>query len=176
MRLESERLILRKLEEADVDRMFLMDSDPEVMKYLGTPVKNIEESREIIRMIQKQYKENGVGRLAVIEKKSGLFIGWSGLKLLTIPVNGYVNTLDLGYRYIPEFWGKGYAMEAAKLSLDYGFNELNTDAVYAYADSGNTGSNHILRKLGFEKNGEFMESGVLCFWYELKREKYSGIL
>lgn len=176
MRLESERLILRKLEEADVDRMFLMDSDPEVMKYLGTPVKNIEESREIIRMIQKQYKENGVGRLAVIEKKSGLFIGWSGLKLLTIPVNGYVNTLDLGYRYIPEFWGKGYAMEAAKLSLDYGFNELNTDAVYAYADYGNTGSNHILRKLGFEKNGEFMESGVLCFWYELKREKYSGIL
>lgn len=70
MKIETQRLILRKLEEEDAERMFRMDSDPEVMKYLGTPVKNREESKEIIKMIQKQYEENGVGRLAVIEKKA----------------------------------------------------------------------------------------------------------
>ncbi|MCP1300004.1 GNAT family N-acetyltransferase [Chryseobacterium sp. S0630] len=173
MVLETERLILRKLEETDFERMFLMDSDPEVMKYLGEPVATKEESKEVIKMIQKQYEENGVGRLAVIEKESGLLIGWCGLKLLTSPINGYVNTLDLGYRFIPEFWGKGYATEAAERILEYGFNELNTNAIYAYADSENAGSKYILGKLGFEKTGEFDEDGVICFWYELKREKYS---
>lgn len=172
MRIETDRLILRQLEDNDCERMFLMDSDPEVMKYLGTPVASIQESKEMIKMIQKQYEENGVGRLAVIEKESGLMIGWSGLKLLTQPINNHVNTLDLGYRFIPEFWGKGYAMETAIAVLHYGFHELNADAIYAYADSGNTGSNYILGKLGFERTGEFEDSGVLCYWYELKREKY----
>lgn len=172
MKTETQRLILRKIEEEDAERMFLMDSDPEVMKYLGTPVKSIEESKEIIKMIQKQYEENGVGRLAVIEKESGLFIGWCGLKLLKEPVNGHVETLDLGYRFIPEFWGKGYAWEAANVTLDYGFNELNAHTISAFADVGNTGSNYILTKLGFENTEEFKDSGVKCSWYELKREKY----
>ncbi|RKE82753.1 GNAT family N-acetyltransferase [Chryseobacterium sp. AG363] len=173
MMIETERLVLRKLEETDFERMFLMDSDPEVMKYLGEPVATKEESKEVIKMIQKQYEENGVGRLAVIEKVSGLLIGWCGLKLMTKPINGYINTLDLGYRFIPEFWGKGYATEAAKRMLEYGFNELNANVIYAYADFGNTGSKYILEKLGFENTGKFEEDGILCFWYELKREKYS---
>ncbi|WP_160136544.1 GNAT family N-acetyltransferase [Chryseobacterium sp. c4a] len=171
MKIETQRLILRELEDTDFERMFLLDSDPEVMKYLGTPVTSVDESKEIIKMIRKQYKENGVGRWAVIEKESGLLIGWCGLKLLKEPINGHVETLDLGYRFIPEFWGKGYAWEAAKATLDYGFNELKADTIYAYADAGNSGSNYILTKMGFENTGEFDDSGVKCFWYELKREK-----
>ncbi len=107
MRIETQRLILRKLEEEDAERIFLMDSNPEVMKYIGTPVStDLEESKYIIRMIQQQYKENGVGRLGVIEKESGLLIGWSGLKLLTKETNGHQNVLELGYRFLPESWGK----------------------------------------------------------------------
>ncbi|CAH0219262.1 GNAT family N-acetyltransferase [Chryseobacterium sp. Bi04] len=172
MRIETDRLILRRLEDTDCERMFILHSDPEVMKYLEKPITHIQESKDMIKMIQKQYEENGVGRLAVIEKESGLMIGWSGLKLLTEPINNHVNTLDLGYRFIPEFWGKGYAMETAKAALHYGFNELNADFIYAYADSGNTGSNYILGKLGFERTGEFEDSGAICFWYKLKREQY----
>ncbi|MGN7867068.1 GNAT family N-acetyltransferase [Chryseobacterium sp. 22458] len=172
MILETKRLILRKLEDADFERLFLMDSNPEVMEYLETPATTVEDSKKMIRTIQKQYEENGVGRLAVIEKESGLMIGWSGLKLLRQPVNGYVNTLDLGYRFIPEFWGKGYAWEAAKASLNYGFRTLNAETIYAYANTGNTGSNHILKRLGFENKGEFEDSDEKCFWYELKRENY----
>ncbi|WP_353146817.1 GNAT family N-acetyltransferase [Chryseobacterium sp.] len=173
MILETKRLILRKLKDTDAERMFLMDSDPEVMKYIGVPVlTDIRESENIITMIQKQYEENGVGRLAVVEKESGLMIGWSGLKWLTQEVNGYKNVLELGYRFLPESWGKGYAVESGIGSLDYGFNELNAEVIYAYAHSEHSVSNHILRKLGFEKTSEFEEPDGICFWYELKREKY----
>ncbi|KXH85352.1 GNAT family N-acetyltransferase [Chryseobacterium kwangjuense] len=173
MTLETQRLLLRKLEETDVERMFLLDSNPEVMKYIGVPVlTKPDESLDVIRMIQKQYEENGTGRLAVIEKETGLLIGWSGLKLLTEEINGYKNVLDLGYRYLPESWGKGYALEAAKASLELGFHEMKADVIYAHAHSGNDGSNHILRKLGFQKTGEFTEPDGICYWYELKSEKY----
>lgn len=173
MHLETERLILRKFEETDFERMFLLDSNPEVMKYIGMPpLSNINESKNVIKMIQQQYLDNGVGRLAVIEKESGLLIGWSGLKLLTQEINGYNNVYDLGYRFLPEAWGKGYALESAKASLDFGFNDLKAETIYAHAHSENEGSNHILKKLGFEKTSEFTEPDGICFWYELKRENY----
>ncbi|MBB4806103.1 RimJ/RimL family protein N-acetyltransferase [Chryseobacterium defluvii] len=176
MQLETERLILRKFEENDTERMFLLDSNPEVMKYIGIPpVNDIKESENIIKMIRQQYTDNGIGRLAVIEKESGLLIGWSGLKLLTQPINGYTHVYDLGYRFLPEFWGKGYAIESAKASLDFGFNELNADIIYAHAHSQNEGSNHILKKLGFEKTGEFTEPDGICFWYELVNTNYTSI-
>lgn len=177
MKLETRRLILREFEENDFERMFLLDSDPEVMKYIGVPpLTDINESKKIIQMTQKQYADNGVGRFAVIEKESGLLIGWCGLKFLTQELNGYKEVHDLGYRFLPEFWGKGYALESAKASLDYGFNELKIDVIYAVVKFENTGSKHILKKLGFEKTGEFMEPDGIWFWYELKCENYNSNL
>ncbi|WP_375181566.1 GNAT family N-acetyltransferase [Chryseobacterium sp.] len=174
MYLETQRLILRKFEETDAERLFLLDSNPEVMKYIGVPpLSDISESENVIKMIQQQYLDNGVGRLAVIEKESGLLIGWSGLKLITQEINGYNNIYDLGYRFIPEYWGKGYALESAKASLDFGFNDLKAETIYAHAHSENEGSNHILRKLGFEKTGEFTGPDGICFWYELQHQNYN---
>ncbi|MBD3906700.1 GNAT family N-acetyltransferase [Chryseobacterium sp. Ch-15] len=173
MYLETQRLILRKLEEADYERLFLLDSNPEVMKYIGIPtLSKVEESKEVVKMIMQQYQDNGVGRLAVIEKESGLLIGWSGLKLNTSEVNGYQNFYELGYRFLPETWGKGYATESGKASLEYGFNDLKAEIIYAYAHCENQASNHILTKLGFEKTGEFTEPDGICFWYELKKENF----
>jgi RimJ/RimL family protein N-acetyltransferase len=173
MHLETERLILRKFEEADAERMFLMDSRPEVMKYIGMPpLTDIRETENIITMIRQQYKDHGIGRLAVIEKASGLLIGWSGLKFLTQEVNGYKNVYDLGYRFIPEYWGKGYASESARASLDFGFNGLKIDIIYAHAHCENQASNQVLKKLGFVKTGEFYEPDGICSWYELNRKNY----
>ncbi|MCD0480564.1 GNAT family N-acetyltransferase [Chryseobacterium sp. LC2016-29] len=173
MYLETKRLILRKFEEADYERLFLLDSNQEVMKYVGMPtLSKAEESKELVKMIMQQYEDNGVGRLAVIEKESELLIGWSGLKLNTSEVNGYQNFYELGYRFLPETWGKGYATESGKASLEYGFNDLKAEIIYAYAHSENMASNHILTKLGFEKTGEFTEPDGICFWYELKKENF----
>ena len=175
IRIETERLILRPFLENDVERLFLLDSNSEVMKYVGVkPLTKKEQSVEVIKMIQKQYAENGVGRLAVIEKESNLLIGWSFLKYLTEEINGIKNVYDLGYRFLPEFWGKGYATESAKASIEYGFNMMNLDKICAHAHSENEDSNHTLKKLGFVEKGTFEEPDGTCFWYEKSRELEYG--
>lgn len=173
MQLETNRLIMRPFEERDAEGLFLLDSNPEVMKYVGGVVSTkIEQSQQMIEFIQKQYKENGVGRLAVIEKSTNTLIGWSGLKYLTSEINGMKNVYELGYRFLPEYWGKGYATETARAALNYAFNEIKTDMVYAMAVTENTGSNRVLQKLGFEELGTFLDDSDLCYWYRLKKENY----
>ncbi len=173
MQLETNRLIMRPFEETDAEGLFLLDSNPEVMKYVGGVVSTeIEQSQQMIEFIQNQYKENGVGRLAVIEKSSNILIGWSGLKYLTKEINGMKNVYELGYRFLPEYWGKGYATETAIAALNYAFNEIKTDVVYAMAVTENAGSNRVLQKLGFEELGTFLDDGDLCYWYKLEKEKY----
>ena len=174
---ETPRLILREIISEDLDRIFLLDSYPDVMRYIGVePVQTIEESVETINKIRKQYQENGIGRWAVVEKESNLLIGWSGLKLLTEPINGFKNVYELGYRFLLEFWGKGYATEAGKAVLDYGFNKMNLDTIYACADIENLDSNKILKdKLGFESQGTFVDplDNATCFWYQLENIKFN---
>lgn len=170
---ETERLRIRPLEKSDAPRLFLLDSNPDVMQYVGIPpLSKPEESEKVIEMIQAQYEKFGVGRYAVVEKENGILIGWNGLKFNTENVNGSQNFYELGYRFLPEFWGKGYAQESSKGVLTKGFHDLNLDVIYAYAHSENTASNNALQKLGFEKRGEFEEPDGICFWYELKKENF----
>ncbi len=171
--LETERLLLRELVASDADRLFLLDSNPEVMKYVGMkPLKKVEETLEVIKMIRQQYADNGIGRFAVVEKSSGLLIGWCGLKFISYEINGHQNIYELGYRLLPEFWGKGYATESAKAWLEYGFGNRGTDIIYAYVDIENTASVHTLEKLGFKNKGNFEDSGDICTWYELRKEDF----
>lgn len=175
--METSRLIVRELMPEDAERLFLLDSCEEVMKFIGVPVvKEIAETAENIRKIRKQYAQNGTGRWAVIEKESNLLIGWCGLKFLTENINGYKNVYDLGYRFLPEYWGKGYATESASAFLNYGFAELGMPIIYAHAHSGNEDSNKILKKLGFRQAEKFTDDldGAECYWYELKKEDYKN--
>lgn len=170
---ETERLILREILPSDIDGMFLLDSDPEVHKYLGnTPVTQRTQSLEVIEFVRKQYIENGIGRWAVIEKETSTFIGWSGLKLVTENVNNHINYYDLGYRFIRNYWGKGYATESAIAALNYGFKELKLNEIYACAQVENIASNKILEKLGFQKRNTFSYFNSLDNWYELKKDNY----
>lgn len=167
--IETERLILRELQLSDADGMFELDSNPNVHLFLGNrPVKHIEESIEYIENIQKQYQNFGIGRWAVILKETNEFIGWSGIKYITDEINKHQNFYELGYRFIEEHWGKGYASEAGKAFVDYAFKELKAEALYAYADAGNEGSRKILEKLGFHFVNSFTYQEELEVWYELK--------
>ena len=75
--IETERLLLRDLHESDAQHMFELDSDPEVHKYLGNkPFKDINQSEEYIADVIKQYKENGIGRWAIINKQAKEFMGY----------------------------------------------------------------------------------------------------
>ena len=168
--IETERLILRELLLTDVEGMFLLDSDPEVHRYLGNePVTSKEEIEEIIRFIRRQYVDNGIGRWAVIEKRTEDFIGWAGLKLVTEPINNRVNFYDLGYRLRKEYWGKGIATEASKALVSYAFDTLKTDSIHAIVECGNEASEKVLLKTGFRLIEKCLLDGVEHHWFQLKK-------
>lgn len=161
-------MLLRELYPSDDARMFVLDSNPEVHRYVGKkPVTDIEQVRAAIASIRQQYKDNGVGRWAVILKETNEFIGWAGLKLEK-NVNGHDQFYDLGYRFIQEHWGKGYATEAATAFLNYGFNRLNLEVINAWADSENKGSRNVLEKIGLQYVNTFQHHGEEEVWYEIK--------
>ena len=166
---ETERLILRELLPTDDVGMFALDSDPAVHQYLGkNTVTDIAQSREIITNIRQQYLDNGIGRWAVILKETNEFIGWSGLKLEK-NVNGHAKFYDLGYRFIPKYWGKGYGYESAKAFVDFGFQEMKLDKICACFEVGNTGSQRIIEKCGLQYVNDFVYTdGSKCAWYELE--------
>ena len=174
--LETERLILREIVEDDLDVMFEMDSDPEVHKYLGNnPITSKDQALTYIRFIREQYVERGIGRFAAVEKSSGDCIGWSGLKLNQgekEELNGFDNFIDIGYRFLPRYWGKGYATESSIATLDYGFNVKNYDTIYGAADVANIASNKVLQKIGLQFTNEFMYDNVPVNWYELNKNDY----
>ncbi len=166
---ETDRLILRELLPTDVAGMFEMDSDPEVHRYLGNkPYSAIEESQANIEFIRRQYIENGIGRWATIEKETNNFVGWAGLKLITETTNNRINYYDLGYRFSKKYWGKGYATESAMAAKDYAFNTLKLAEIIGIADINNSGSIHVLEKVGLKRISLFDYQGIKHHWMEMK--------
>lgn len=164
--IETERLIIRPLESGDVEGMYKLDSDTRVQEFLGKkPIQSREEAAEVIVFIQKQYVDNGIGRWAVIEKETGEFIGWTGFKYMNNGVNGVVEYLDLGYRFIYDAWGRGYATEAANACLRYASVHLQELPIHAMSEVGNDGSKRVLNKLGFEIKNTFDYQDVKHYWY-----------
>jgi [ribosomal protein S5]-alanine N-acetyltransferase len=173
--IETERLFLREILLTDVDGMFELDSDPEVHRYLGNkPVTSKEQIVDVINFIRQQYIDNGIGRWAIIDKKTNNFIGWSGLKFVTDLTNNNKNYYDLGYRLIKKYWGQGIATETAIASLNYAFKELKANEVYAMADCDNDGSNKILKKIGLNFIESFNLDGVEHNWYKIEKNEYDN--
>lgn len=165
--LQSPRLIYRELLPSDDLSMFELDSNPNVHRYLGNnPVTTIEQSRVYIELVSDQYKTNGIGRMAVILKDSGEFIGWAGLKLER-NVNGRDWFYDVGYRLIERYWGNGYATEAAKFFIDYGFNVLKLRTINASALFANIASCKALQKAGMNIIETYDYQGEEAAWLEI---------
>ncbi|MEO8085420.1 MAG: GNAT family N-acetyltransferase [Bacteroidota bacterium] len=170
---ETERLILREILPIDAEPFFEMDSDPEVHKFLGTkPVSGIEEIINVIRFVQQQYIENGIGRWAIIEKSSGQFMGWTGLKLMKKYFNNQINFHDLGYRLLQKHWGKGYATESANASLQYAFEQMKLKEVIGMVNVTNTKSNRVLEKCGMKHVESFSREGVPHHWLKITQDDW----
>jgi ribosomal-protein-alanine N-acetyltransferase len=174
--LVTERLILRELLPTDAERLFELDSNPEVHKYLGNnPITAIEQAREVIANIRLQYVENGIGRWAVIEKSSGNFIGWSGLKFIKEYENNHINFYDVGYRLMPKYWGKGYATESAKAAIEYGFTKLNLNEIIGTVNVDNIKSRRALEKCGLVYVEQFMWNHIKCDWLKITRVQWEQL-
>ncbi|MDR2223700.1 MAG: GNAT family N-acetyltransferase [Flavobacteriaceae bacterium] len=164
--IETDRVIIRPIEEGDVEGMYILDSDSRVQEFLGKKtVQSKEEVLSVIRFIRQQYEDYGIGRWAVIEKETNSFIGWTGFKYINNGTNGVEEYLDLGYRFIYDAWGKGYATETAKACLAYADKYLTDLPIHAISEVGNDGSKHVLEKVGFEVVNTFLYDDVPHFWY-----------
>lgn len=174
--LETERLILRELRPEDANDFLALNSDPVVLHYLGeTPLTTIEQSLEIIDNIRKQYADHGIGRWAAIEKSSGEFIGWAGLKFITAVENNRTHFHDVGYRLIPRFWGKGYATESAKAALEYGFTTMKLQEIIGMCNEKNLASRRALEKCGLTFVEKFQFDDLTCDWLKITKDEWSAL-
>lgn len=143
--IETERLLLRKFTAADADLIYELNRDPDVTRYTGDPIRDIDHAQEVLEnVILPQYSLYNHGRWAVHTRSDLAFIGWCGLK--TRPERDF--EIDLGYRFNQASWGKGYATEAAFACLDYGFKTLGLQRIVGRAVPQNTASLHVLEKIG----------------------------
>ena len=147
---ETERLLLRTFTINDATLVYELNSDPEVTRYTGDPIRDTEHAKSVLeKTILPQYVLYNHGRWAVHLKRELEFIGWCGLK--TRPER---NEIDLGFRFLRNSWGHGYATEAAFACLKYGFEKLGLARIVGRAMPDNLGSLRVLEKCGMSYIGD----------------------
>src|SRR5215210_7168876 len=145
--LKTERLLLRRFTGADVDDLFDLDSDPDVMRFLtgGKPTPRDVIRNEILPRFLSYYERYaGFGYWAAIEKSTGEFLGWFEFR----PPEGGPDEVELGYRLRRSAWGKGYATEGSRALIRKGFTELGVRRVVASTMVVNTASRRVMEKAG----------------------------
>lgn len=149
--LETNRLILRRLTEADFSALHGVLSKESVM-YAWEHGFSREESADFLQRMMRRYETDGYAYFAAIEKESGAFLGVIGL--LAEEIAGEACT-GVGYILDDRFWGKGYAAEGAQACLDYAFSVLHAPRVIADIRPENTASRRVAARLGMQEEGVF---------------------
>lgn len=165
--IETDRLLIRPFSMDDIEPSYIMNLDTEVSKYTGDGgvVSKKEIERRIIENVFGDYEKYGFGRLAVELKEENKFIGFTGLKYLK-----EMDEVDLGYRFMKEYWGKGIATESARPCVNLGFEMLKLNKIIAMTFPENKGSIRVLEKLNFEYEKDIMEDNLLVKLYALIKE------
>lgn len=145
--LETDRLLLRELNLGDVPFILTLLNSPGWLKYIGDRgVKNEEQAKDyLLNGPLKSYKENGFGLYLVEERISKLPIGLCGLLKRETLENP-----DLGFAFLLDYMGKGFALEAANAVLEYTKSELKMPTILAIVLPNNQPSIKLLEKLGFQ--------------------------
>lgn len=169
MEFTSQRLIFRRYEQGDMDFLYSMLSDSQMMKYIGSGnTRNREESHAFLERIQSHYKKNGEhGLKLLIRKKDGVPVGHAGI--IPQQVNGE-DELEIGYWIAKEFWGNGYAIEAASALLNRGVEQLGLTRLISLIQSKNTRSIRIANENGMHLEKEIILKGkeVSVYIYQKK--------
>lgn len=160
----TDRLILRDVTEADAELLFELDSDPEVMRYIGPrPMTDVASYRDRIRTVYVPWQAHAwQGIRIVLARASGEFLGWVFVRPATAsPIAGPIgwirpDEMEVGYRYRRSAWGRGVATEAARPLVQIALGDTATTAVVACALAGNAASLRVLEKLGLERVGEVL--------------------
>lgn len=148
--IETNRLILRKLTLDDADFILDLLNQPSFIQFIGDRgVRTLDDARDYLsKRLIESYNRFGFGLYLTLEKESNTPIGICGLVK-----RESLEDVDIGFAFLPQFWLKGYAFEAASAVLRYAKNTLEIKRVVGIATPDNHGSIRVLEKLGlkFEK-------------------------
>lgn len=146
--LETPRLTLRQFTADDVDNLFDLNRDPEVMRYIngGRPTPREELRDKVIPFHLAVYEQlDRLGTWAAESAATGEFLGWFHFR----PGPGTdITNIDLGYRLRRSAWNKGYATEGSRGLVDMGFTDLGVERVFGHTMTVNTASRRVLEKCG----------------------------
>jgi RimJ/RimL family protein N-acetyltransferase len=145
-RLVTPRLVLREWREEDLEPFSRMNADPRVMEFM---LKSLDrsESEGMLDRIRTHFKDHGFGPWVVEEIETARFLGYVGLLVPRFEA-AFTPCVEIGWRLAFENWGQGFATEAAKAALAYGFEILNLEAVVAFTTRGNLRSRAVMERLG----------------------------
>lgn len=161
--LETERLILRKMLVLDTDDMYSYAHRADVTRYLTwNPHPNKNYTREYLEYISTRYVSGEFYDWAIIEKKSRHMIGTCGFTRFDFHSNG----AEVGYVLNPQYWGQGYAPEALRAVMDFGFDEIGLVRIEAKYMEGNTASRRVMEKVGMTYEGMFRSAMLVRSEYK----------
>jgi RimJ/RimL family protein N-acetyltransferase len=144
--IETQRLVLRQLTTEDAAFLFRLLNEPSFLRYIGDRgVRSLEDARRyILKGPADSYRRYTFGLFLTELKSDGTPVGMCGLvKRIAL------TDVDLGFAFLPEFWSRGYAVEAATAVMDYARDTIGLRRVVAITSLDNAGSMRLLGKLGF---------------------------
>lgn len=152
--LRTGRLVLRRWRDSDREPWAAMNADPEVREHLGEPLTR-EQSDASVARFTAEFDRRGYGWWAVEVRATGEFVGFAGLD----PVEDHMpfTGVEIGWRLARPAWGHGYATEAARAVLAYGFDTLELPEILAITTATNHRSQAVMRRIGMTRDpaGDF---------------------
>ncbi|NVD06896.1 GNAT family N-acetyltransferase [Vibrio sp. JPW-9-11-11] len=167
--IETPRLRLRQWRESDLEAYGRINADERVMRFFPACLSQ-QESRDQANRIAEHIEQFGWGFWALELKQSGEFIGFVGLwpqaQESGLPKAPMV---EIGWRIDAQYWGQGYAPEAAQAALNYGFLTLDLEQIYSFTALSNLPSQRVMNKIGMQNTGEVFDHPKLPSGHALQR-------
>ena len=146
-RFATERLLLREWLPGDREPFARLNADPRVAEFLGAPL-NSAGSDALVDRIGARWASSGHGLWAVERRDDGVFIGFVGLAAPSFQA-AFTPCVEVGWRLDPAAWGHGYATEAARAALRFGFDDLDLAEIVSFTTATNVRSRAVMERLGF---------------------------
>lgn len=163
--LQTSRLLLRRLIAEDLDDLTRMHLDPRVMATLGG-VRSPEQTREWLAHKLDHWRQYGFGLWLVRARETGQFAGRGGLQHVEIEGR---DEIEVGYCFLPNFWGSGLATELARASIRAAFAVLNLPEIVCFTLTTNHASQRVMQKAGFYYERDFVYKDLPHVLYRLRR-------
>ena len=148
--LTSDRFRLRPWRDEDREPFAAMNADPRVMEFFRSPLGRAESDTMVDR-IQAHFSERGFGLWAIEVPGIAPFIGFTGLTVALFSAP-FTPCVEVGWRLASQHWGQGYATEAARLALGYGFGTLALPEVVSFTSATNHRSRAVMERLGMQRD------------------------